>query len=276
MPGEYRTRLSGAWLEAVDPCEAGFAAIAGRLLSGAALAIGGAAHRLLEVEVYYDGPGHRDPFAHGHPLQRSCGRWYFHRQGASYRGGTYKGLDITFGPPEAAGGILIRSLETPDGRRINGSALCVEHILRCAGAESVAALDAALGAVWAPGPLRLVPREDLPRRPVLATARVGLTLKRAAKLSEMPAFWLRPYRFLTDPRIPKGRVHTVIALHQAGQSIEAIVVQTGSTRRAVAGYQARYEAGLAAGSLEQWVGRGVKTADLCEAHGVWQRRSQKA
>jgi len=38
-----------------------------------------------------------DPFTHKDPLQQTCGQWYFHKIGAQYKGGTYKGLDLTFG-----------------------------------------------------------------------------------------------------------------------------------------------------------------------------------
>ncbi|MEL6189583.1 MAG: hypothetical protein AAFU79_33585, partial [Myxococcota bacterium] len=68
-----------------------------------------------EVEAYLYGPGHEDPFAHQHPNQGTSGRWHFHRQGRSYRGGTFKGLDLTFGPPETRAGLLLRALSETAG-----------------------------------------------------------------------------------------------------------------------------------------------------------------
>ena len=73
--------------------------------------------RICEVEFYLHCAGHTDTFSHRDELQRaSSGQWYFHRQnGKSYKGGTYKGLDITFGSKgEAFGGVLIRSIEEED------------------------------------------------------------------------------------------------------------------------------------------------------------------
>lgn len=76
---------------------------------------------LAEIEYYYEGGNHHDTFTHCDPLQqttyarhdsqqwrevhRRCAdvvtycraNWYFHKSGATYKGGSYKGLDITFG-----------------------------------------------------------------------------------------------------------------------------------------------------------------------------------
>src|SRR5689334_5352605 len=88
-----------------------FREIAGLLLGRATLFVAGRPHRFTELEMYWNGLAHGDPFTHGDPVQRQLGAWYFHRSGGRYRGGTYKGLDIAFGNPEAFGGILIRGLE---------------------------------------------------------------------------------------------------------------------------------------------------------------------
>ena len=53
---------------------------------------------LQEVEVYLHAPPlHGDVFCHCNEVQLDSGVWYFHRTGASYRGGNYKGLDLAFG-----------------------------------------------------------------------------------------------------------------------------------------------------------------------------------
>src|SRR5687768_13664992 len=95
-----------------DPAE-WFDRIARRLLGGSRLMVGGVPHRLTEIEFYYHAEGHRDPFAHCQPVQLFLGRWYFHRSGGTYRGGSFKGVDLTFAGPEAYGGILIRGMEAP-------------------------------------------------------------------------------------------------------------------------------------------------------------------
>ena len=62
-------------------------------------------YRISEIEFYFndlEGLGkdksiHPDTFTHGDSLQKETGRWYFHKFGQSYKVGTYKGLDLTFG-----------------------------------------------------------------------------------------------------------------------------------------------------------------------------------
>ena len=65
----------------------------------------------MEVEVYYHAADHPDPFAHRDPAQLHVGRWYFHRTGGTYRGGSFKGLDLAFGGSAAHAGVLIRGIE---------------------------------------------------------------------------------------------------------------------------------------------------------------------
>lgn len=261
-------------LAAPNPGEANlewFRRIADRLLRRTVLDVAGEPHELCEVEFYLHGEQHPDPFTHGQPIQRSSGRWYFHRSGESYRGGTYKGLDVTFGPPDAFGGILIRSLLTPEGALINGSSLCVEHLLAHTGQADVASLATAVAdrdvdASDSPLRLRSVGERALT---VYYTARVGLTLKRVATYPEMLDYILRPYRALTQPRrIAKGRVHLIIALHQAGERAETIEALTGAPRRTVKQYIEAYERGRKLSSTESLHGKSLSATELCLLHGA--------
>lgn len=51
-----------------------------------------------------------------------AGKWYFHRFGKTYKVGTYKGMDLTFGKGDKAyGGILIRAISSvgaTDGKHL--------------------------------------------------------------------------------------------------------------------------------------------------------------
>jgi hypothetical protein len=82
-----------------------------------------------EVEVYLN----TDPYTHGHSNQiiKESNYFYFHRASknpkAKYRGGTFKGVDLTIG--NYGGGILIRSIETEEGF-IEGPCKVVEHLLK--------------------------------------------------------------------------------------------------------------------------------------------------
>ncbi|KAJ3859949.1 hypothetical protein EV359DRAFT_50076 [Lentinula novae-zelandiae] len=130
---------------------------------------------VLELEFYFwMADVHEDPFTHGAPEQARSGNWYFHRApqksndpGKSsaivttgYRGGTRKGLDITFGPslditspyfsppplketpiPSNRGGILLRTLRnTSTGRVISGPSLVVDEILKFSWVTSISDL----------------------------------------------------------------------------------------------------------------------------------------
>ncbi|HEY8377286.1 MAG TPA: hypothetical protein VIK91_12410, partial [Nannocystis sp.] len=207
----------------------------------------GAPHRIVEIEVYWNGAAHCDPFAHGDPIQRRFGVWYFHRSGGHYRGGTYKGLDIAFGRDDVAAGILIRGLERPDGTLVDGPCMCVDYLLSRTGHATVQALaesfDLAVDDPGGTAPLHLTLVDPPRRAPVYASPRIGLSLKRGA-LAQRARFLARPYRFLTEPtRIKKGRPHLVIGLHRQGLDAAAIAAVVGSTVAPVSRYIAQYEAG---------------------------------
>lgn len=243
-------------------------AVARALVLDHELVVGGRALRVEEAEAYLFAEGHRDPFAHRHPIQGTPGRWYFHRAGASYRGGSFKGLDLTFGPPGAWGGVLIRTLG--DGERlVSGPSRCVDHLLGLAGLPRVAALDDGRDALDPGGRLHL--RRAPRQRALLYTARVGLTLRRHVPGDERPRWLLVRDRVLTAPRaIAKGRVHAVIALHEDGLAPEAIRHATGAT--SVERWLARYRRGLADPSFDRFVGRSLGAGDYAELHGIWTAR----
>lgn len=251
-----------------------FGRIAGQLLNGARLVAGGEPHRFVEVEVYYhDGGAHPDPFAHRDPVQRECGRWYFHRTGGVYRSGSFKGLDLTFGDGRAHGGVLIRSIEAPGGKLIDGPSLCVDHLLAATGAGTVAELDRAIGGrkAWDPdSPLRLAAVDPPEQRPVVRTGRVGLSLKRLRESPDPPRFILRRYRYLTEPRrVSKGKPYLVLALHREGQDPDAIRQLTGCPRASIQRYLEDYKAGQAETAFTGYFGIDLGPKDLCRLHGTW-------
>jgi len=253
--------------------------LAPRLLLGADLVIAGQPHRLAEIEFYYHAPDiHDDPFAHGDPCQRTTGQWYLHRTGKGFRGGSYKGIDLTFGDGLAHGGILIRSLECPDGRLVEGPSLCVDHVLRCCGQTQVAALDQAIGSRPAWGDNRVAlrwlttPRDE----PVYQSGRVGLTLKRVASFPKMADMIFQPYRYLRRPRsIRKGRNYVILALHHQGVPPGQITEITGSPGRAVArqidGYQQGWQ-GSDDPSLAMFHSKTLSTVVLAQLCGAWARQ----
>jgi len=249
------------------------------LLNRTRWVIGGRPHRITECEFYYRGHGHHDLFAHGDPVQVHAGRWYFHRTAGVYRGGSFKGVDVTFGDGTARGGILIRGVERPDGTLIDGPSLLVDHVLRLCGADTVAALDRKIAErlAWDPsGPMHFE-QDERPKKGVLACARVGLSLRRARPGTTMPAYLTRPYRFLTEPTaIAKGKPQMVMALHRLGRGPEEIREVTNVPARSIATYLAEYENGLRAGRFEDYFGKEIGPRDLCRLHGMADRASGAA
>lgn len=219
------------------------------LVASVELWLGDVPYRIRELELYlHDVELHPDPYVHRSPVQLTSGRWAFHRIGSSYRGGTFKGLDVSFGPPDTHGGVLLRTLSDPMGRLVEGSSRLVEHLLRETGTRTVAELDRTLGAgpVTETAPIRLTPARDLRPDPVFASPRVGLTLKRIRHHPTMSAFIGRRLRFLDAPgAIRKGRLQLVLALHEDGWSVERIRAVTGSPLAAVRRWVDAWEAGRA-------------------------------
>lgn len=92
--------------------ENNFDTMANLLLNKSILVINNTEWRISEIEFYYHSNIHPDNYTHKDENQKRNGEWYFHRQnGKSYKGGTYKGLDISCGNENNYGGILLRSIE---------------------------------------------------------------------------------------------------------------------------------------------------------------------
>lgn len=239
------------------------------LLDDVDLVCDGRRHRIREIELYLTCAEHPDPFVHGVAEQQRPGAWYFHRSGASYRGGTFKGLDLATGGPGVACGWLLRSVEAEDGRLIDGSCNVVDHLLGVAGERHIAPLDrGSPDALDGASRLHLAPALGARGSPILGTPRVGLTLKRADTHPGMPSWIGRRLRFLTAPRrIRKGRVQTIAALLADGLDIEAIHRVTGSPRAALRRAAEAFEAGRARDPAE-WLGVRLARGELYGLYGA--------
>ena len=254
---------------------AAFRAVAELLLNRVTVHVGGHPHRYTEAEFYVDGPDHGDPFTHGDPMQRELGRWYFHRTGGSYRGGTYKGHDLTIGRADTAGGVLVRGLQRLDSsRRVDGPSTCVDHVLALTGHGGVASLAGSFdGAVDPPvvgaSPLFATVAAASRGLAVYATPRVGLSLKRGASLARL-RFLARSYRFLTEPaRVKKGRAHLVVSLHRAGHDAVSVAALTGVRLGPAARCAAMYDAGRAMDPST--FARDLSAEETCQLLGACER-----
>jgi len=246
--------------------------IAERLLNGCHLLANGHKHRLVEIEMYYHAPVHPDPFAHKDPVQLHLGRWYFHRTRGTYRGGSFKGVDLAFGGDGVFAGALIRSMVRDDGTLIDGPSLCVDHLLTCTEMKTVAALDTEIAnrVAWnQTSPLTLV--ASTPRtQPLVRSARVGLSLKRTGAGTVPSSYFLRPYRFLTEPRaVSKGKAHVVLAMALSGATVDEIHQRTGCPRKSIERYLNDLELGKQGNSFSEYAEKDLSTSDLCRMHGIW-------
>ena len=80
-----------------------FSKLANTLLNKTVLLIKNTCFRLREIEIYLYTDDHNDNYTHKSIEQADPCQWYFHKTGSSYKGGTYKGLDITKGGREIPG-----------------------------------------------------------------------------------------------------------------------------------------------------------------------------
>ncbi len=263
------------WREAlVRPAgavEGWLAKIAHHLLNGIRLVAGGEDHRLVEIECYYHSEDHPDPFAHKDPVQLHQGRWYFHRTRGTYRSGSFKGLDLSFGDGTAFGGFLLRGLEKPDGELVDGPSLLVDYLLEKTGKRDVMTLDLNIGSrpAWdESSPLHLTSIHD-EGRTVYVSARVGLSLKKLKPTADNARYLLRHYRFFTEPsRTAKGKVLMVLAMHKLGKSPEEIRDLTGCPIGTIRRYIEDYTAGGKEKDLSAYGGIELGSKELCRLHGM--------
>lgn len=70
-------------------------------------------YRIYELEFYLNNKLFQDLYTHSDPEQKQFAHWYFHRitPGGKYKGGTFKGLDLTLGHSDGYFGVLIRSVK---------------------------------------------------------------------------------------------------------------------------------------------------------------------
>lgn len=248
--------------------------MAEQLLTRMELVIQGRSCRIIEVEFYYHGPGHFDPFTHCHPRQLTHLQWYLHRQGNSLRNGSFKGLDLTIGNGTGYGGVLIRGLESPEGGLIEGPSRVVDHFLEILNCNSVAALDGILSRLSPCEPrhaVHLRPQAQSLSHALYRTPRIGLTLRQQGQIQSRIRFLGHSYRFLTEPKkIRKGRALLALALLTNGVDAETIsglmAIRPGSLKN----YQDAFLQGMTEPTFAPFVGRKLHVLDRCQFQGAWQ------
>jgi len=192
-------------------------------------------------EFYLKDECHNDTFTHGDEQQLTHSQWYFHRMGSGYKGGSFKGLDITFST-RGYGGILIRALyDIENEKYIEGPCNLVNHILSLTGAKDIDSLVKQEKFNWKvdqESVLYIRPSEGLEKKSLISCARFGLVLR----TDDHVPFFMKPYRFFCYPElVRKGRHHLVLELHDNGKSKDEIFQITKCTKASLSNYIQFYE-----------------------------------
>lgn len=150
-------------------------------------------YRLREIEFYLHSDNHPDPYVHCHPLQKEFGKIYVHRRGKSFREGTYRGSDLTFGGSDRWFGILIRGIipmsESKEAKEADGPCLSVNQFLASHGHDNLTAYSQLKNDPDA-GKLISVKYDPTPlhNNALIKGSRIGLS-------DAHPEYKNRPYRY---------------------------------------------------------------------------------
>ncbi|NJM09867.1 MAG: hypothetical protein HC883_02960, partial [Bdellovibrionaceae bacterium] len=197
-----------------DALRGRFHEVADVLLNYSILKIKDQDYRICEIEFYVRSESHQDPYTHCHPEQLQFGGWYFHRTSqapnATYKGGNYKGVDLTLGDGENFAGVLIRRIEcVASGHQFDGPSLVVDEILRLYGVETISNLMA-----LDHEPMQLVHCENSLSRQFFMSPRVGLNAKLDQPTESFIHYMFMLFRYATGPRkTRKGKA--LLFLYQA-------------------------------------------------------------
>ena len=166
------------------------------ILNGIEARINYKPHRIGEVEIYYHCDHHPDNYVHQDELQCDFGKLYFHRfRNGSYKGGNYKGCDMTFGKDRVRLSLLIRTIQNLEtGEIISGPCNVVNYLLRSLNYLSIKNLVDELGnfSILTSNPaFYLLPLRECSQDKIFHGPRVGLSDK-------YPEFKDRLYRFVSN------------------------------------------------------------------------------
>lgn len=159
-----------------DNLDEDFKRIAFDLMNNWILKIESKLYRIAEIEFYLKSESHNDTYTHGHKLQKTKERWYFHGSG----------IDITFGAKGFYGGILIRAIyDIKEDNYIYGPLNCVTELF--SNINNIYDTKISFGLIPSTGSIIKI-------KTPIAAPRVGLNPK--MDIDKYDAF----YRFLIMPK----------------------------------------------------------------------------
>lgn len=221
-----------------------FDKIANTLLNKSTLCIADKEFRICEIEFYLKNDEHNDVYTHADEDQKSVGKWYFHKRGGAYKGGTFKGLDLTFGK-DSYGGVLIRSIQNNQTNKIiEGPCRVVNQILSLTNNLAIKDLvpfnAPQLDALDPTSPLYVKSSALKDKEEIFTGPRVGLTLRYTTE--DRKDYLMKPYRYLIKfPSIKKNWATVIYKLHQEGLSVKEIHEKTTYKTRVIEKAIASYD-----------------------------------
>lgn len=189
-----------------------FDLIADKLLNRTAFEIAGCTHRLLEIEFYLNNEAHPDLYVHSNPDQLKLNKFYFHKfKNGTYKAGTFKGLDCTFGDTETNTyfGILLRAMiNTETDQVIEGPCNLVNYILKQYDVESIADLTENKNLSIRSNSVDLIftKTTDFELSDIWIAPRIGLSNK-------YPEYRSKPYRYVIFKHLIKKEKTKLIKLN---------------------------------------------------------------
>lgn len=221
---------------------------------------------LAETEYYEYSDEHPDIFTHRDPEQKQNMTWYFHKMNGSYKGGTYKGLDITMGNENKYCGILIRALYTGN-TFIEGPCNCVNFILKETKTKSIIELVEKMNNfnVIDNNCVKLVPINE--NREIYRCPRVGITLNNKRFFEQKKYYVCKNYRGMLYPHLQKkSRELIVCGLYSQGYELDDIINITKMKKNICKRYIDNYKKGETM-DIKTLYGRKLKINEMCQMIG---------
>jgi hypothetical protein len=168
--------------------------IAHILLNRSCLYVSNTPYRLVEIEFYLYNENHPDSYVHCDDDQMLKNKFYFHKfKNGTYKSGTFKGMDLTFGDAETETyfGILIRAIiNTETDEIIEGPCNVVNHILKSYELDSIADLTGNKVLSIRHNSMNFILRNKKFKKENIATGpRIGLSAR-------YPDYQTVPYRYV--------------------------------------------------------------------------------
>jgi hypothetical protein len=247
--------------------------IADQLMKEYLISIKDKKYYLAELEFYLNDVNHPDIFTHSDETQLTCGQWYFHRTGQSYKGGSFKGLDITFSTRGHAG-ILIRAIKNmEDGTYIEGPCNVVNTILKEYNVDNVADFVSREDfniEVHIKGPICIEPLTEIIDKSIITSGRFGLVLRNDNQVE----YVLKPYRYMSFPSyVRKGRQHLVLELYYKGNNSKKISEITGCSASQINKWIKQYEAVTPSTKPSSYYAKKLTAAEFSAFYNILRKKA---